>query len=198
MDQNIKPTVDQWLDNLTEQDLLDELKALVAADTDELYDAFYRSLEFGTAGLRGVIGVGTNRMNVHVVAQATQGVADYLNAHYSNPSVALARDSRNKGEEFQRVAAGVLAANGVHVYVYPRIEPVPALSFAVRRLGTSAGIVLTASHNPAKYNGSSMMMHRAKATTRLSGPPAVSSHVPVSSSQLVPSMHPIPMATRPK
>lgn len=153
MDQNIKPTVDQWLDNLTEQDLLDELKALVAADTDELYDAFYRSLEFGTAGLRGVIGVGTNRMNVHVVAQATQGVADYLNAHYSNPSVALARDSRNKGEEFQRVAAGVLAANGVHVYVYPRIEPVPALSFAVRRLGTSAGIVLTASHNPAKYNG---------------------------------------------
>lgn len=153
MDQSIKETVTQWLDNLTEQDLVDELKALIAADTDELYDAFYRGLEFGTAGLRGTIGVGTNRMNVHVVARATQGVADYLNAHYAHPSVAIARDSRNKGEEFQRVAAGVLAANGIHVYVYPRIEPVPTLSFAVRRLGTSAGIVLTASHNPAKYNG---------------------------------------------
>lgn len=153
MDQSIKETVTQWLNNLTEQDLVDELKALIAADTDELYDAFYRGLEFGTAGLRGTIGVGTNRMNVHVVARATQGVADYLNAHYTHPSVAIARDSRNKGEEFQRVAAGVLAANGIHVYVYPRIEPVPALSFAVRRLGTSAGIVLTASHNPAKYNG---------------------------------------------
>ncbi|MDY4523193.1 MAG: phospho-sugar mutase [Atopobium sp.] len=153
MDQSIKETVTQWLNNLKEQDLVDELKALIAADTDELYDAFYRGLEFGTAGLRGTIGVGTNRMNVHVVARATQGVADYLNAHYTHPSVAIARDSRNKGEEFQRVAAGVLAANGIHVYVYPRIEPVPALSFAVRRLGTSAGIVLTASHNPAKYNG---------------------------------------------
>lgn len=153
MDQSIKETVTQWLDNLTEQDLVDELKALIVADTDELYDAFYRGLEFGTAGLRGTIGVGTNRMNVHVVARATQGVADYLNAHYAHPSVAIARDSRNKGEEFQRVAAGVLAANGIHVYVYPRIEPVPTLSFAVRRLGTSAGIVLTASHNPAKYNG---------------------------------------------
>jgi phosphoglucomutase len=92
-------------------------------------------------------------MNVYVVAQATQGVADYLNAHYDHPTLALARDSRLKGEDFQKVAAGVLAANGIHVYVYPRIEPVPTLSFAVRYLHTSAGIVLTASHNPAQYNG---------------------------------------------
>ncbi|WP_066306182.1 phospho-sugar mutase [Atopobium deltae] len=153
MDQRIAPTVELWSKNVTDKDLLDELQQLRADDSDELYDAFYKDLAFGTAGLRGTLGVGTNRMNVHVVARATQGVANYLNAHYDNPTVALGRDSRNKGEDFQRVAAGVLAANGIRVYVYPRIEPVPAISFAVRRLQTSAGIVLTASHNPAKYNG---------------------------------------------
>ena len=153
MDQNIAGTVRLWQDNVTEPDLAEELAGLVAEDGDALYDAFYRSLSFGTAGLRGTLGVGTNRMNVYVVAQATQGVADYLNAHYEHPTLALARDSRLKGEDFQKVAAGILAANGIHVYVYPRIEPVPTLSFAVRHLGTSAGIVLTASHNPAAYNG---------------------------------------------
>lgn len=153
MDQSIEATVKLWQDNVKEADLAAELDALVAEDGDKLYDAFYRTLAFGTAGLRGTLGVGTNRMNVYVVAQATQGVADYLNAHYDNPSLALARDSRLKGEDFQRVAASILAANGIHVYVYPRIEPVPTLSFAVRHLHTSAGIVLTASHNPAAYNG---------------------------------------------
>ena len=153
MDASIANVVKEWQDNVTDPDLVAELDKLVAEDGDALYDAFYRSLEFGTAGLRGTIGVGTNRMNIHVVAQATQGVADYLNAHYDTPTLALARDSRLTGEDFQKVAAGVLAANGVHVYVYPRIEPVPTLSFAVRYLHTSAGIVLTASHNPAPYNG---------------------------------------------
>ena len=154
MDAGVKDTIKLWQDNVTEPDLKAELDALVSAgDEDALNDAFYRTLEFGTAGLRGTLGVGTNRMNVYVVAQATQGVANYLNAHYENPTIAIARDSRLKGEDFQRVAAGVLAANGVHVYVYPRIEPVPTLSFAVRYLHTSAGIVLTASHNPAQYNG---------------------------------------------
>ena len=154
MDASIEATVKTWQDNVKEADLAEELAELVKpGNEDKLFDAFYRDLAFGTAGLRGTLGVGTNRMNVYVVAQATQGVADYLNAHYENPTLALARDSRNKGEDFQRVAAGVLAANGVHVYVYPRIEPVPTLSFAVRHLGTSAGIVLTASHNPAPYNG---------------------------------------------
>ena len=154
MDAGVKDTIKLWQDNVTEPDLKAELDALVSAgDEDALNDAFYRTLEFGTAGLRGTLGVGTNRMNVYVVAQATQGVANYLNAHYKNPTIAIARDSRLKGEDFQRVAAGVLAANGVHVYVYPRIEPVPTLSFAVRYLHTSAGIVLTASHNPAQYNG---------------------------------------------
>ncbi len=154
MDKAIADRVALWQEKVTEPDLKAELDELVASgDEEKIVDAFYRNLEFGTAGLRGTIGVGTNRMNVYNVAQATQGVADYLNAHYENPSLALARDSRNKGEDFQRVAAGVLAANGIHVYVYPRIEPVPTLSFAVRHLGTSAGIVLTASHNPAPYNG---------------------------------------------
>ena len=154
MDEKIQATIDEWQEKVTIPDLKEELDALIAAgDEDKLFDAFYRSLEFGTAGLRGTLGVGTNRMNEYVVAQATKGVADYLNAHYENPTLALARDSRLKGEEFQKVAAGVLAANGVKVYVYPRIEPVPTLSFAVRYLKTSAGIVLTASHNPAPYNG---------------------------------------------
>ena len=154
MDASIEAKVSAWQDNVTEPDLVIELDDLCReGNEDKLFDAFYRDLAFGTAGLRGTLGVGTNRMNVYVVAQATQGVADYLNAHYENPTLALARDSRNKGEDFQRVAAGVLAANGIHVYVYPRIEPVPTLSFAVRHLGTSAGIVLTASHNPAPYNG---------------------------------------------
>lgn len=154
MDPTIEQRISDWREHVVEPDLKAELEDMIAANnSDALNDAFYRTLEFGTAGLRGVLGVGTNRMNVHVVAQATQGVADYLNAHYENPSIALARDSRNKGEDFQRVAAGVLAANGIHVYVYPRIEPVPTLSFAVRHLHTSAGIVLTASHNPAQYNG---------------------------------------------
>ncbi|MDO4538376.1 MAG: phospho-sugar mutase, partial [Coriobacteriales bacterium] len=154
MDKEIQAKIDVWQSKVTYADLKEELDALIAAgDEDKLFDAFYRSLEFGTAGLRGTLGVGTNRMNEYVVAQATKGVADYLVAHYENPTLALARDSRLKGENFQKVAAGVLAANGVHVYVFPRIEPVPTLSFAVRYLKTSAGIVLTASHNPAPYNG---------------------------------------------
>ena len=147
MDQHTQAKVELWKNNVTEPDLKAELEGLMG-DEERLNDAFYRDLAFGTAGLRGVLGVGTNRMNVYVVAQATQGVADYLNAHYDKPTLALARDSRLKGEDFQRVTASVLAANGVHVFVYPRIEPVPTLSFAVRYLHTSAGIVLTASHNP--------------------------------------------------
>ena len=154
MDASVEATVKLWAENVTDPDLKAELEELMKPGNEEqLNDAFYRNLEFGTAGLRGTLGVGTNRMNVYVVAQATQGVANYLNAHYDHPTLALARDSRLKGEDFQKVAAGVLAANGVHVYVYPRIEPVPTLSFAVRYLHTSAGIVLTASHNPAQYNG---------------------------------------------
>lgn len=154
MDDKIREAAQLWKENVTEPDLASELDQLmVDPDSEKLSDAFYRSLAFGTAGLRGTLGVGTNRMNVYTVAQASQGLATYLNAHFENPTVAIARDSRNKGEDFVRAAAGVLAANGIKSFVYPRIEPVPTLSFATRDLKCSAGICVTASHNPAQYNG---------------------------------------------
>lgn len=126
-----------------------ENEAVVA----EIEDAFYRDLVFGTGGLRGKLGMGPNRMNVYTVGKATQGLADYLKARVERPSVALCRDSRNGGGAFVRRVAEVLAANGVAVHIYVRIEPTPALSFAVRDLGCSAGVNITASHNPAVYNG---------------------------------------------
>ncbi|MEY8436178.1 phospho-sugar mutase [Atopobiaceae bacterium 24-176] len=154
MDAKIQERAQLWKDNVDEPELAAELADLLAKnDTDSIVDAFYRDLEFGTAGLRGVLGVGTNRMNVYTVSQATQGLADYLNAHCENPCVAIMRDSRNKGDEFVKAAAGVLAANGIKSFVAPRIEPVPVLSFTTRHLGCDAGIVITASHNPAPYNG---------------------------------------------
>ena len=128
---------------------LDELEQ----SPESLQDAFYRELSFGTAGLRGILGAGPNRMNVYTVGKATQGFANYLNAHFREPSVAIARDSRNRGEAFVKTCASVLAANGIKAYVYPEIEPTPALSFAVRHLGCAGGINITASHNPAQYNG---------------------------------------------
>ena len=156
----IKERLNVWLENVEDEELSEELSRL-AADLEAgaegaeaaVADAFFQDLEFGTAGLRGVIGAGTNRMNRHTVARATQGLADYLNAHFESPSVAIARDSRHKGREFSRIAACVLAANGIRSLLYTRLEPTPALSFAVRDLGCSAGINMTASHNPAAYNG---------------------------------------------
>ena len=133
-------------------DLQDELKS-IEGDEEAILDRFYKNLEFGTGGLRGVIGAGTNRMNVYTVGQATQGLANYLNEEFDEPSVAIAYDSRIKSDVFAKCAAGVLAANGIKVYIYPELMPTPMLSFAVRRLGCSSGIVLTASHNPSKYNG---------------------------------------------
>ncbi len=135
-----------------DKDLIRELEEK-EGDEAALFDMFYRYLEFGTAGLRGVLGAGTNRMNVYTVGQATQGLADYLNDTFSEPSVAIAYDSRVKSEYFAKEAAGVLAANGIRVYFYPELVPTPMLSYAVRVLGCSSGIVITASHNPAKYNG---------------------------------------------
>ncbi len=142
-----------WIDNVDDPALLAELEQLKTGDETAVRDAFYQDLTFGTAGLRGIIGAGPNRMNVYTVAKATQGLADYINANFTDPSVAIARDSRNMGEEFVETAAGVLAANGIRALIYPRIEPTPALSFAVRDLGCCMGICMTASHNPAPYNG---------------------------------------------
>lgn len=137
---------------VADSDLQAELDE-INSNEDEILDRFYKNLEFGTAGLRGVIGAGTNRMNIYTVGQATQGLADYLNNEFDSPSVAIAYDSRIKSDVFAKYAAGVLAANNIKVYFYPELVPTPMLSFAVRRLSCQSGIIITASHNPAKYNG---------------------------------------------
>ncbi|MBR2079630.1 MAG: phospho-sugar mutase [Clostridia bacterium] len=135
-----------------DSDLIEELNAIEGKE-NEIEDRFYQSLTFGTAGLRGVIGAGTNRMNVYTVNQATQGLSDFLLSEYENPSVAIAYDSRIKSDLFAESAAGVLAANGIKVWFYKELVPTPMLSFAVRKLQCKGGIILTASHNPAEYNG---------------------------------------------
>ena len=148
---NIEKTYALWLKAVKGSDLFELKKE--GSSFEDIADASYRDLAFGTGGLRGKLGMGPNRMNIYTVGKATQGLADYLNDRFENPSVALCRDSRNGGEAFVRRAAEVLAANGVTVHIFPRIEPTPALSFAVRDLGCSAGVNITASHNPAIYNG---------------------------------------------
>ena len=150
---NIKELYSLWLNNAKdEKEIYDELVSVEGKD-DEILDRFYKNLEFGTGGLRGVIGAGTNRMNVFTVNQATQGLADYLNAEFDSPSVAIAHDSRINSDVFAKGAAEVLAGNGIKVYFYPELVPTPMLSFAVRHFLCSSGIVITASHNPSQYNG---------------------------------------------
>ena len=142
-----------WLERAGEDpDLIAELRD-IQGDEKAVSDRFYRHLAFGTGGLRGVLGAGTNRMNLYTVRRATQGLADYLNATDLPKAVAIAHDSRIKGDLFSREAARVLAANGITAHLYPRLEPTPALSWAVRYLHCGAGICVTASHNPAQYNG---------------------------------------------
>ena len=148
---DIKKEYERWLANATaDADVAAELKTL---DDAKIEDAFYRDLAFGTGGLRGVIGAGTNRMNIYTVAKASQGLADYLKKNFAEPSVAIGYDSRIKSDVFAKVAAGVFAANGVKVNIWPVLMPVPTVSFATRYLHTSAGVMVTASHNPGKYNG---------------------------------------------
>ena len=148
---NIQEEYRRWLEKATgDADLFPELRAM---DEDRIEDAFYRNLAFGTGGLRGVIGAGTNRMNIYTVAKATQGLANYLKKHSAAPSVAIGYDSRIKSDLFARVAAEVFGANGVKVFLWPQLMPVPTVSFATRYLHTCAGVMITASHNPAKYNG---------------------------------------------
>lgn len=138
--------------DLSDEDLTTELDEIKESDK-EISDRFYRNLEFGTGGLRGIIGAGTNRMNVYTVAKATQGYSNYLKKQTGSPSVAIAYDSRIKSDVFAKTAAEVFAANGIRVYIYPELMPTPSLSFAIRHLKCSGGIVITASHNPSKYNG---------------------------------------------
>ena len=151
---DVHELLDTWIANVKDEELLAELNTMKEqGDEDAITDAFFQDLAFGTAGLRGTIGAGTNRMNIYTVGRATQGFADYLNATFEHPTVAIARDSRNKGELFVKTTAAILAANGVTALVYPKISPVPTLSWAVRDLKCSGGICMTASHNPAPYNG---------------------------------------------
>lgn len=153
MKQEIKELYDLWLEKTEGNAQLNDELVKIRGSEDEISDRFYRTLEFGTGGLRGVLGAGTNRMNVFTVNQATQGLADFLNSKYESPSVAIAYDSRINSDVFAKGAAGVLAANGIKVYIYPELVPTPMLSFAIRQLGCKSGIIITASHNPAKYNG---------------------------------------------
>ncbi|MBE6069248.1 MAG: phospho-sugar mutase [Clostridium lundense] len=137
-----------YIDEITKKELRD------IRDEKDLEDRFYRELEFGTGGLRGIIGAGTNRMNIYTVGKATQGLANYLNSNYTeNKSVAIAHDSRIMSREFAEAAAGVLAANGIKVYIFDSLRPTPMLSYTTRHLNCSAGICVTASHNPKAYNG---------------------------------------------
>ena len=142
-----------WCEKATDDaDLQTELKN-IEGDNDAILDRFYRDLEFGTGGLRGVIGAGSYRMNIYTIRRATQGLADYVNGDFEKGSVAISYDSRIKSDVFAKEAARVLVANGIKVYIYKELMPTPMLSYAVRYFGASAGIMVTASHNPAKYNG---------------------------------------------
>ena len=151
-ERDYKSIYQTWLRKVNDVDLSKELKGRNEA---QIEDAFYRDLEFGTGGLRGVIGAGTNRRNIYTVAKASQGLSNYICKHYPNGkrSVAISRDSRLKSDVFAKIAARVFAANGIEVHIYPQISPVPTLSFATRYLHCSAGVRVTASHNPSKYNG---------------------------------------------
>lgn len=145
-----------WLTGSYDEETKNEIKFLKENNLKELEDCFYRNLEFGTGGLRGVMGVGTNRMNKYTVGMATQGLADYLKAEFSKKekiSVAISFDSRNNSKYFAEVTSQVFAANDIDVYIYRELRPTPQLSFTIRHLGCSAGVMITASHNPKEYNG---------------------------------------------
>ena len=149
----IKEKYELWCKKAVgDPDLVAELKAM-EGNEELISEAFYKDLEFGTAGLRGTIGAGTNRLNIYTVGKATQGLAAYVNSVSDNGTVAIAYDSRIKSDVFAKISASILAANGIKAYIYKELMPTPMLSFAVRRLKCDAGIVITASHNPAKYNG---------------------------------------------
>ncbi len=152
---HIRKRAEAWTAAPHDEDTIHAVKSMLSSeDTEALIEAFHQDLAFGTGGMRGIMGPGTNRMNAAVVAMATQGLADYLAHHHSGDiSVAIAHDSRHRSDEFTRVAAEVFAGNGIHAHVFPSLRPTPELSFAIRQLGCQAGIVVTASHNPKEYNG---------------------------------------------
>jgi phosphoglucomutase len=153
MDAAIQQKIDAWLLGNFDQDVKDAIVQLQKDNPEELADAFYRNLEFGTGGLRGIMGIGTNRMNKYTVGMATQGYANYLKQCFGEVKVAIAHDCRNNSRFFAETTANVFAANGIKVYLFEALRPTPELSFAIRHLGCQGGVVCTASHNPKEYNG---------------------------------------------
>ena len=154
MDKAIQDKVDQWLNGPFDEETKAGIRSMQQSKPDELADAFYKNLEFGTGGLRGIMGIGTNRMNKYTVGMATQGYANYLKQCFGNDvKVAIAHDSRNNSRAFAEITAHVFAANGVKVYLFESLRPTPELSFTIRHLGCQGGVVCTASHNPKEYNG---------------------------------------------
>jgi phosphoglucomutase len=154
MDAAIQRKIDKWLNGNYDDAAKATIKKLQLNNTDELADAFYRNLEFGTGGLRGIMGIGTNRINKYTIGMATQGFANYLIKAFGNDvSVAIAHDSRNNSRSFAEITANVFAANGIKVYLFEALRPTPELSFAIRHFGCKGGVVCTASHNPKEYNG---------------------------------------------
>jgi phosphoglucomutase len=154
MDAAIKAKIDQWLAGNYDQSVKDEITSKLTENPDDLVEGFYRNLEFGTGGLRGIMGVGTNRMNKYTVGMATQGYANYLKQSFgSDVSIAVAHDSRNNSRFFAETVANVMGANGIKVYLFDSLRPTPELSFAIRHFGCKGGVVCTASHNPKEYNG---------------------------------------------
>jgi phosphoglucomutase len=152
----VKKKANEWLEGDYDQQTKDQVKHLLENDENELIDAFYKDLEFGTGGLRGIMGVGTNRMNTYTVGSATQGLSNYLHKQFSGLDqikAVVAYDSRNNSRLFAEKTAAVLSANGIYVYLFDKLRPTPELSFAIRQLGCQAGVVITASHNPKEYNG---------------------------------------------
>ena len=155
MEAVIKEKINKWLSGNFDSDTKEQIKKLETANPSEVADAFYRNLEFGTGGLRGIMGVGTNRMNKYTVGMATQGFANYLKKNFANQevSVAIAHDSRNNSRQFAEIAANVFGANGIKVFLFDSLRPTPQLSFTIRRRKCKGGVVITASHNPKEYNG---------------------------------------------
>ena len=155
MEHQIQSRIDKWLEGNYDEATKSVIREMTVNNTNELADAFYKNLEFGTGGLRGIMGIGTNRINRYTIGMATQGFANYLLNCFSNEQVrvAIAHDSRNNSRLFAEITANVMAANGIHVYLFESLRPTPELSFAIRKLNCHGGVVCTASHNPREYNG---------------------------------------------
>ena len=160
MEASTQLKIDQWLTGPYDDTVKTAIKQLQQENPAELEDAFYKNLEFGTGGLRGIMGIGSNRMNKYTVGMATQGYANYLKICFGNDiSVAIAHDCRNNSRFFAETTANIFAANGIKVYLFESLRPTPELSYAIRKLGCKGGVVCTASHNPKEYNGYLSLIH---------------------------------------